>query len=78
VVGAVREHHASAAAVELHLADQLLLPLSVAAGPSEFTVAHASGHLMTNAWIIGQFGIAGISIEDGIPCRVRIEPHGRR
>lgn len=77
VVGAVREHHASAAAVELHLADQLLLPLSVAAGPSEFTVAHASGHLMTNAWIIGRFGIAGISIEDGTPCRVRIEPHGR-
>jgi RNA 3'-terminal phosphate cyclase (ATP) len=73
-VGALREHHASVAGVELHLADQLLLPLSVAAGPSEFTVARATGHLMTNAWTIGQFGVAAISIEPGTPCHVRIEP----
>jgi RNA 3'-terminal phosphate cyclase (ATP) len=72
--GALREHHASAAAVELHLADQLLLPLSIAAGPSEFTVPRPTGHLMTNAWTIGQFGIAAISIEQGAPCRVRVEP----
>jgi len=73
-VGALREHHASAAAVELHLADQLLLPLSVAAGPSEFTVARPTGHLMTNAWTIGQFGVAAISIEQRAACRVRVEP----
>jgi len=73
-VGALREHHASPAAVELHLADQLLLPLSVAAGPSEFTVARPTGHLMTNAWTIGQFGFAAISIEQRTPCCVRIEP----
>jgi RNA 3'-terminal phosphate cyclase (ATP) len=73
-VSALREHHASAAAVELHLADQLMLPLSVAAGPSEFTVARPTGHLMTNAWTIGQFGIAAISIEQRTPCCVRIEP----
>lgn len=72
--GALREHHASAAAVELHLADQLLLPLSIAASPSEFTVSRPTGHLMTNAWTIGQFGIAAISIEEGAPCRVRVEP----
>ena len=77
-VGALREHHASAATVELHLADQLLLPLSVAAGPSEFTVANATGHLMTNAWIIGQFGVAAISIEQGAPCRVRVEPRASK
>jgi RNA 3'-terminal phosphate cyclase (ATP) len=76
-VGALREHHASAAAAELHLADQLLLPLAVATGRSEFTVAHATAHLETNAWVIGQFGIADISIEDGTPCRVRIEPQPR-
>jgi RNA 3'-terminal phosphate cyclase (ATP) len=73
-VSALREHHASAAAVEFHLADQLLLPLSVAAGPSEFTVARPTGHLMTNAWTIGQFGIAAISIEQRTPCRVHIKP----
>ncbi len=73
-VAALREHHLSTAAVEFHLADQLLLPLSVAAGPSEFTVARPTAHLMTNAWTIGQFGVADISIEQGAPCRVRIEP----
>jgi hypothetical protein len=29
---------------------------------------------MTNAWTIGRFGIAAISIEEGAPCRVRVEP----
>ncbi len=73
-VAALREHHMSTADVELHLADQLLLPLSVVAGPSEFTVAHPTGHLMTNAWTIGQFGVADISIEHGTLCRVRVKP----
>ncbi len=73
-VAALREHHASAGAVELHLADQLLLPLSLAAGISIFTTPRPTGHLMTNAWNIGQFGIADISIEEGTPCRVNIEP----
>lgn len=77
-VAAFRTHHASEAAVELHLADQLLLPLALAAGASAFTVARPTGHLMTNAWTIGQFEIAHISIEDGPPCRVRVEPHGSR
>jgi RNA 3'-terminal phosphate cyclase (ATP) len=73
-VAALREHHASQAAVETHLADQLLLPLSVAIGGSEFTVACRTGHLTTNAWTIGQFGVADVLIEDGIPCRVSIVP----
>lgn len=71
-VTAFAEHHASGAAVELHLADQLLLPLAFASGPSAFTIARPTGHLMTNAWTIGQFGIADISIEQGPPCRVQI------
>lgn len=75
-LNALREHHATAAAVEFHLADQLLLPLSVAGGTSEFTVASPTGHLMTNAWTINQFGIAAVSIEPGTPCRVRVEPRG--
>ncbi len=73
-VAAFREHHASEAAVELHLADQLLLPLALATGASTFTAARPTGHLMTNAWTIGQFGVADISIEEGTPFRVRIEP----
>jgi RNA 3'-terminal phosphate cyclase (ATP) len=73
---ALREHHASDAAVELHLADQLLLPLAFASGVSTFTTLRPTGHLMTNAWTISQFGIADISIEQGTPCRVRVEPRG--
>jgi len=73
-VAAFREHHASDGAVEFHLADQLLLPLSLAAGSSTFTTLRATRHLMTNAWNIGQFAIADIAIEQGTPCRVRIEP----
>jgi RNA 3'-terminal phosphate cyclase (ATP) len=71
---ALREHHASGAAVELHLADQLLLPLALATDASIFTAPRPTGHLMTNAWTIGQFGLADISVEAVTPCRVRIEP----
>ncbi len=73
-VAAFREHHASDGAVELHLADQLLLPLSLAAGISTFTTPRPTSHLMTNAWNISQFAIADISIEEGTPCRVSIQP----
>ena len=73
-VAAFREHHASEGAVELHLADQLLLPLSLAAGISTFTTPRSTSHLMTNAWNIGQFAIADISIEHGTPCCVSIQP----
>ena len=59
-VAALCEHHASKAAVELHLADQLLLPLAVAAGPSAFTTARPTAHLATNAWTIEQFGLAKV------------------
>jgi RNA 3'-terminal phosphate cyclase (ATP) len=74
---AIKEHHASQAAIEIHLADQLLLPLSLAAGPSEFTVARPTSHLRTNAWTIGQFEVADISIIDEAPCRVQIRPRPR-
>jgi RNA 3'-terminal phosphate cyclase (ATP) len=77
-VAALREHLASGAAVERYLADQLLLPLAIASGPSEFTVAQPTGHLLTNAWVIGQFGIADVAIEQEAPCRVRIAPRPAR
>jgi RNA 3'-terminal phosphate cyclase (ATP) len=71
---ALREHHASTAAVEVHLADQLLLPLSVAGAPSVFTTPRSTPHLATNAWVIGEFGIADIVVEEGEIRRVRVEP----
>lgn len=77
-IAAFRSHHASEAAVELHLADQLLLPLALANGVSVITVARLTGHLMTNVWTIDQFEIAHISIEEGTPYRVRVETRGSR
>jgi RNA 3'-terminal phosphate cyclase (ATP) len=77
-LAALREHHASEAAVEPHLADQLLLPLAIASGTSTFTTLRTTGHLMTNAWTIGQFGIADISIAEGPPPRVQIRPQDWR
>jgi RNA 3'-terminal phosphate cyclase (ATP) len=73
-VAAFREHHISGAAIELHLADQLLLPLAFAAGPSMFTSARPTSHLLTNAWAIEQFGVARISIGQGAPCQISVQP----
>jgi RNA 3'-terminal phosphate cyclase (ATP) len=73
-VAALRGHHVSGAAVELHLADQLLLPLAIAAGSSAFTMARPTAHLATNAWAIEQFGLAKITVEQGLPTRVQVLP----
>jgi RNA 3'-terminal phosphate cyclase (ATP) len=54
---------AATGAVDPHLADQLLLPLSLANGPSHFTTSIITQHLLTNAEIIRQFGMAHINIE---------------
>jgi len=48
--------------VEAHLADQLLLPLSLAPGPSVLRVEGVTRHLETQAWLIPKF----------LPVRVRI------
>ena len=45
----------SGAAVDRHLADQLLLPLALAAGRSRFTTDAVTEHLLTNAAVIRQF-----------------------
>ena len=73
-VAALRAHHASGAAVELHLADQLLLPLALASGTSSFTAAWPTRHFLTNAWTIGEFGLAEIVIEQEALCHVRVQP----
>jgi RNA 3'-terminal phosphate cyclase (ATP) len=57
---------ASGAAVDEHLADQMLIPLALAPGTSELRSARVTRHLLTNAWIIGQFLPAKIEIEGGV------------
>jgi RNA 3'-terminal phosphate cyclase (ATP) len=50
-------------ALDPFLADQLVLPLALAGGPSRCTVAQVSQHTLTNAWVVNQF----------LPGRVHIE-----
>lgn len=58
----------SRGAVDAFAADQLLLPLAVASGPSEFPVPAVTSHLVTNARVIERF----------LPCTIQIsgEPEG--
>ncbi len=52
------------APVDVHLADQLLLPLALASEVSQYRVAEISTHLTTNAWVIEKFGLARITIDE--------------
>jgi RNA 3'-terminal phosphate cyclase (ATP) len=53
------------AAVDLHSADQILLPLAFAGGRGEFSVSHVSEHLRTNVETIGAFLDRKIAVEGG-------------
>lgn len=67
-VESLLRHLGSGAALDKHLGDQLLGPLAFADGPSRFTVEAVTRHLETNAWVLGQFGLAGVNVarrEDG-------------
>ena len=66
------------AAVDLHSADQILLPLAFAPGRSEFSVSHVTEHLRTNVETIGAFLDRKITVdeagdEEGSAARVVIE-----
>jgi len=63
-------------AVDGHTADQLLLPLAFADGPSEYTVSEVTQHLLTNADVIQSFLDTRIHIEGGLGSEgsVRVEP----
>ncbi|HCF27795.1 MAG TPA: RNA 3'-phosphate cyclase [Cyanobacteria bacterium UBA11049] len=52
------------APVDVHLADQLLLPAALASEKSQYRVAEISQHLTTNAWVIEQFGIAQVTVDE--------------
>ena len=63
-------------AVDEHLADQILLPLALANGPSVFRTARVTLHLLTHAQVIRFFLPAQIEIEgaEGQPGTVTIRP----
>jgi RNA 3'-terminal phosphate cyclase (ATP) len=65
---------AAPAAVDAHSADQLVLPLALAEGPSSFSVAEVTSHLLTNVAVIRQFVDREIVCEgeEGGPGSVRV------
>ncbi len=56
-------------ALDRHLADQVILPLALAAGPSSFTTELVTQHLLTNAWVVNQFFPGRVQVEgvEGTP-----------
>ncbi len=65
---------AGEALVDAHSADQIVLPLAVAEGPSEYRVAEITTHLTTNVAVIGRFLEREIVCEgeEGQPGVVRV------
>jgi RNA 3'-terminal phosphate cyclase (ATP) len=61
-------------AVESHLADQMIVWMALADGPSEFTTRRLTDHIR-NAAIVAE-AITGVSftLEEGAPARVRCDP----
>ncbi|MBL7223251.1 MAG: RNA 3'-phosphate cyclase [Candidatus Brocadiae bacterium] len=54
---------ATSGAIDEHAADQLILPLALANGPSSFPVPAVTSHLLTNARVIERF----------LPCRIHVD-----
>lgn len=48
-------HHRSGSPADPYLADQLALPTALARGKSRIVTSQVSHHLLTNAWVVGQF-----------------------
>lgn len=68
---------ASGSAIDEHLADQVVPFLALAPSGSVFTCPRVSPHLTTVAWVVQHFVKTRMTLEDGPPARIRIEPAGQ-
>jgi RNA 3'-terminal phosphate cyclase (ATP) len=68
---------ASGAALDRHLADQILLYLALAKGPSAFTTEAVTSHLITNVWVIEQFLGPTFQVKGGLGERGEVWCQGR-
>lgn len=65
----------SGATLDIHAADQLLVYLARADGPSEFRVREVSGHLETLIWLLPQFlPVRFEVVREGAGSRVTVVP----
>jgi RNA 3'-terminal phosphate cyclase (ATP) len=62
-------YHQSGACLDKYLADQLILPLALASGPSAFTTCEITQHLLTNIWVVEQFLDVAFKIEGEVGQR---------
>jgi RNA 3'-terminal phosphate cyclase (ATP) len=60
--GDLLRYRHSSAPVDMHLADQLILPLAVADGVSQFTTCRVTEHLRTNMWVVERFAQARFEV----------------
>ena len=67
-------HLSTGAAIDEHLADQLVPFCALAHDESTFTCPAISPHLATVAWVVEQFLPVRIRLESREPARVRIAP----
>jgi len=69
-------HHETGAPVDPHLADQLLLPMALAAGTSRLFTSAVTRHLLTNIAIVQAFLPVQIAVdgEEGKPGTVTVIP----
>lgn len=70
--------HATDAALDAHLADQLVPYLALTGQHSSFTTAEVTRHLLTNLWVAETFGICTCRVEgeEGSPGMVTITSAG--
>lgn len=75
-VDALERFLATDGAVDEYLADQILLPLAFATGPSRFRAARVTSHLLTNAYVLNSFlpGTVEIAGQEGQPGTVTVTP----
>jgi RNA 3'-terminal phosphate cyclase (ATP) len=68
------EYLETGAAVDDHLADQLIPFLALADAPSAFTCPRLSTHLRTVAWLVERMVSVRVALHEGRPARVEVEP----
>jgi len=69
-------YYSTSACLDHHMADQIVLYLSIAKGESSFTTSEVSNHLITNLWVIEKLSGARYKVEGemGKPGKITIYP----
>ena len=77
-VEAYLAYRASGAALDRHLADQIMIYLALAEGPSSYTTEAVTSHLLTNVWVIEQFLGPMFQLKGGLGERGEIFCQGQK